>query len=107
MAVFVETIKPRAGFELCGRILMDNGCLVVFIDDVGRFSIPEGVLKSVLLGLGDEKISGPVPGVVRRSESGKGLYYDINGISYATPVTRVRAVMAGEQRKGPVSRVVK
>ncbi|HWQ65036.1 MAG TPA: hypothetical protein VN429_11510 [Methanospirillum sp.] len=106
MAVFVETMKPRAGFELCGRILMDNGCLLVFIDGVGKFSIPEGALKSVLLGLGDESILGPLPGIVRRSESGKGLYFDIGGISYATPVSRARAVMAGDQRKGPVSRVV-
>lgn len=107
MSAFVEIVKPRAGFELCGRIRMDNGYLVVFIDSIGMFSIPEGVVKSVLLGLGDEKISGPVPGVVRRSESGKGLYYDIGDVSYATPVARVRAVMAGDQRKGPVSRVVK
>jgi len=106
MTAFVETVKPHACFELCGRMIRDADSLVVHIDDIGMFSIPGGVLKSVLLGLGNENISGPVPGVVRLSESGKGLYLDIGGISYATPVSRVRAVMAGDQRKGPVSRVV-
>ncbi len=106
MTAFVETVKPRAGLEVCGRMIRDGDSLVVHIDDIRMFSIPGGVLKAVLLGLGNGNISGPVPGVVRLSESGKGLYLDIGGISYAIPVARVRAVMAGVQRKGPVSRVV-
>ena len=106
MALFVEKIKADSGFELCGRMIRDGDSLLVFIDEVGRFTIPGVVLTSVLLGLGTGLISGPVEGVVRLSESGKGFYMDIGGVSYASPVERVRAVMRGDQRKGPVSRVV-
>ncbi|WP_319580201.1 hypothetical protein [uncultured Methanospirillum sp.] len=55
--------------------------------------------------MGEGSISSTIEGVVRISESGKGLYLDIGGVSYASPVSRVRAVMRGDQRKGPVSRV--
>ncbi len=105
MSIFVESVKVDSGFEHCGRIIRDGEFLLVFIDDIGRFSIRGVVLTSVLLGLGDGPISGPKDGIVRLSDSGKGLYMDIDGISYASPVARVRAVMRGEQRKGPVSRV--
>ncbi|HWQ64236.1 MAG TPA: hypothetical protein VN429_07450 [Methanospirillum sp.] len=105
MGAFVETVKPRQGFEHCGRIIRDEDLLMVYIDAVGKFSISGVILTTVLQGLGEGLISGPIQGVVRLSESGKGLYMDIGGISYAIPVARVRAVMKGEQRKGPVSRV--
>ena len=106
MGAFVEKIQADSGFEHCGRMIRDGDSLQVYIDGVGGFSIPGMVLRSVLLGLGEGSISSPIEGVIRLSDSGKGLYMDIGGNSYASPVARVRAVMAGDQRKGPVSRVV-
>jgi len=84
MSPFIETIRKDSGFELCGRILREGEDLLVFID-------------------GDSEISGPVPGIARLSRSGKGFYLDINGVSYVTPVSRVRAVIDGKNRKGPLS----
>ncbi len=103
MSPFIETIRKDSGFELCGRILREGEDLLVFIDGVGRFVIPTGVVLATLLGLGDSEISGPVPGIARLSRSGKGFYLDINGVSYVTPVSRVRAVIDGKNRKGPLS----
>lgn len=102
MSQFVESRKKSLGFELCGRMIRENDSLVVFIDGAGRFEIPGGVLFGVLAGLGDEELSW---GMVRLSESGRGLYLDIGIGSYVSPVARVRAVMEGKNRKGPVSRV--
>lgn len=101
---FVERIRPSDAFELCGRMIRDDLLLVVFIDGVGRFTIPARVVMTIIMGLGNGEVSGPVPGVARLSESGRGLYLDIGNESYVTPVSRVRAVMEGKQRKGPVSR---
>ncbi|HWQ63663.1 MAG TPA: hypothetical protein VN429_04535 [Methanospirillum sp.] len=103
MSQFVESEKKSSGFELCGRMIRDNESLVVFIDGVGRFEIPGRVLTGVLAGFGDEELSW---GRVRLSESGRGLYLDIGTFSYVSPVARIRAVMEGRNRKGPVSRVV-
>jgi len=105
MAPFIEKMRVDSGFDLCGRMIRDGDSLQVYIDEIGGFTIPGTVLSSVLMGLGDGSISGSMEVVVRLSESGKGLYLDIGGVSYASPVTRVRAVMRGDQRKGPVSRV--
>lgn len=105
MSGFVEKIRSSDAYELCGRIIRDGDTLLVYIDGVGRFTIPAGVVMATILGLGDGRVSGPVPGIARLSESGRGFYLDIGGTSYVTPVSRVRAVMEGKQRKGPVSRV--
>ena len=102
MSEFIEREKARPGFELCGRMIREGDSLVVFIDEVGRFEITGNVLTATLAGLGGGEFSW---GVVRLSDSGRGLYLDIGGVSYATPVARVRAVMEGRNRKGPVSRV--
>ena len=102
MNQFIVNEKNRSGFELCGRMIRDADSLVVFIDEVGRFEIPGNVLTATLAGLGDGEFSW---GRIRLSDSGRGLYLDIRGLSYATPVTRVRAVMEGRNRKGPVSKI--
>jgi len=60
------------------------------------------VITATLAVLGDGKFSW---GIIRLSDSSRGLYLDIGGMSYATPVVRMRAVMEGRNRKGPVSRV--
>jgi|GEM_PF-3040068 len=39
-------------------------------------------------------------------DNGRGFYLDIGLGRYVSPVARVRAVMVGKNRKGPVSRVV-
>ena len=103
MSSFVETIHSGSGFEHCGRILRSGEDLEVFIDEVGRFPVPIRVVQVSLLGLGEGEFPG---GIIRLSASGRGLYFDINGISYVTPVSRVRAVLDGRNRKGPVSRVL-
>ncbi|HWQ64816.1 MAG TPA: hypothetical protein VN429_10405 [Methanospirillum sp.] len=102
MSQFIVNEKGESGFELCGRIIKENENLVVFVDEVGRFEIPGRVLGCILAGLGDEELSW---GRVRLSTSGRGLYLEINEMSYAVPVSRVRAVMEGRNRKGPVSLV--
>ena len=105
MSQFVERISRSGAFDLCGRIIHDGKDLVIFIDEVGKFMIPEGMVAATLMGLGESSILGPVPGVARLSESGRGFYITIGDIEYAIPVSRVRAVLSGEHRKGPVSRV--
>lgn len=102
MGQFIVEEKVESGFVLCGRIIKESDNLVVFVDEVGKFEIPGKVLGCVLAGLGDEALSW---GRVRLSVSGRGLYLEIKGVSYAIPVTRVRAVMEGRNRKGPVSLV--
>lgn len=105
MSEFIEKSTRSGGYELCGRIIRDQDDLVFFIDQIGRFVLPSGMVTATLLGLGESNVCGPVPGIARLSESGKGFYLDIGGVSYVIPVSRVRAVMSGEHRKGPVSRV--
>ncbi|MDD1728213.1 MAG: hypothetical protein LUQ50_03975 [Methanospirillum sp.] len=102
MSEFIEREKTCSGFELCGRMIREGDSLVVFIDEVGRFEIPGNVLTVTLAGLGNGKFSW---GRVQLSDSGRGLYLDIGGVSYATPVARVRAVMEGKNRKGPISKI--
>ena len=100
MSQFIENVKKDSGFELCGRMIREGDSLVMFIDEIGKFVIPGGVLMATLAGLGEGEISG---GRIRLSASGRGLYLDAGGVSYVTPVARVRAVMEGRNRKGPVS----
>ncbi len=102
MSHFTVTEKKSSGFELCGRMIREGDLLVVFIDDFGRFEIPGNVLTATLAGLGDGEFS---RGRIRLSDSGRGLYLDIGGLWYATPVARVRAVMEGKNRKGPISKI--
>lgn len=104
MGKFIETMKNNPGFVLCGRMIREGDDLVMYIDDVGRFAIPGGVLTATLAGLGEGEIPG---GRIRLSDSGRGLYLERNGACYVTPVARVRAVMDGRNRKGPVSFVPK
>lgn len=106
MGEFIERLKADAGYELCGRMLRMGDSLVMFIDGVGRFEVPGGVLVATLSGLSAGEVSGPVAGIIRRSESGKGLYLEVGADRYVTPVSRVRAVMEGRHRKGPMSRRV-
>lgn len=105
MSGFVEILRKGSGFELCGRMLRSGEELVFFIDDVGRFTIPVRVVLVTILGLGDGEVTGPISGVYRLSHSGRGLYLDIGDLSYVTPVARVRAVIDGKNRKGPVSKI--
>jgi len=105
VGAFVEIIREGREYELCGRIIRDKGDLAIYIDGIGKFSLPSGFVIATLAGLGESVISGPVRGVARLSESGKGFYLDIGVETYVIPAARVRAVMSGEHRKGPVSRV--
>lgn len=102
---FVETIRYGRRFELVGRMLTDGEDLIFFIDETGRFLVPVNAVLAMLSGLGEVPLSGPVPGVVRLSESRKGVYLEIRGVLYVTPAARVRAVLSGKQKKGPVSLV--
>nr|WP_319579657.1 hypothetical protein [uncultured Methanospirillum sp.] len=105
MGAFIEKTVLDSGFDLCGRMIRQNGDLALFIDGVGRFTIPESHVITVLMGLGECEVSGPVSGCARLSDSGKGFYLSIKDTLYVSPVSRVRAVLSGEHRKGPVSRV--
>ena len=105
MSKFIEKVSHGRRFELCGRMIRDGKDLVVFIDEVGRFMIPEGRVITTLTGLAESDISGPIQGIARLSESGKGFYLTVRDSVYVTQVSRVRAVFSGEHRKGPVSRV--
>jgi len=105
MNKFVERITRSGGFDLCGRIIREGMYLVIFIDGIGRFMIPERAVAATLMGLGESEMSGPIPGVARLSESGRGFYMTVGDAEYAIPASRVRAVLSGEHRKGLVSRV--
>ncbi len=105
MNQFVEKISRSGGFDLCGRIIHEGKDLVIFIDGIGRFVISEQEVAATLMGLDESNVSGPIPGFARLSESGRGLYMTIGDAEYAIPASRVRAVLSGEHRKGPVSRV--
>jgi hypothetical protein len=106
MSAFVEVIKEGRAFELCGRIIREGDLLVIFIDEIGKFTIPTGAVIGIIMGLGDGETSGPIPAIAYLSPSGKGFYLNINDISYVIPVSRVKAVIAGKHRKGPVSRMI-
>ena len=58
-------------------MIRDGDSLVVFINGVGRFEIPGGVLTGILAGLGNEELSWER---VRLSESSRGLFLDIGGV---------------------------
>lgn len=104
MNTFVEQIKHSSPYELCGRIMKDGDQVLVFFDDIGRFSLQIKEVSLAILGFGPGNISGPVPGVFRISESGRGFYLEIGGVLYTTPVSRVQAVLLGDHRKAPVMR---
>jgi len=104
MSSFVERVRKADPYELCGRMIRDNSQLIVFIDEIGRFGLQINAVTSTVLGLGPGVVSGPVQGVFRLSDSGRGFYLDIGGVKYATPVTRVKAVLSGVHRKAPVMR---
>ncbi len=106
MSRFVEKVREADPYELCGRMIRDNDQLIVFIDGVGRFCLQMNAVRSVILGLGPGKVSGPAQGVFRLSDSGRGFYLETGGVLYATPVTRVRAVLSGDNRKAPVMRYI-
>ena len=101
---FIEQVKTVDPYELCGRMLRDRDQLIVYIDEIGRFILQVNAVTSAILGLGPGEASGPVQGVFRLSESGRGFYLEIGGARYATPVSRVRAVLSGDHRKAPVMR---
>lgn len=104
MNTFVKQIKHASPYELCGRMIKDGDQILVFIDEIGRFSLQIKEVSLAILGFGPGNISGPVPGVFRISESGRGLYLEIGGVLYTTPVSRVRSVLSGVHRKAPVMR---
>jgi len=106
MSRFVEKVRETDPYELCGRMIRDNDQLIVFIDGVGRFCLQMNAVRSAILGLGPGVVSGPAQGVFRLSESGRGFYLEIGEVLYATPVTRVRAVLSGDNRKAPVMRYI-
>ena len=63
MTAFIEKTQNSGAFELCGRMIREGDELVMFIDELGRFSIPVGSVTGTILGLGESGVSGPVPGV--------------------------------------------
>ncbi|HWQ66170.1 MAG TPA: hypothetical protein VN372_04785 [Methanospirillum sp.] len=105
MSTFIEKTRTDSGYQLCGRMMVLDGELQVYIDDIGHFSVPTGAVLATVAGLGDARMSGSIPGVARLSDSTRGLYMDIGETRYVTPVSRVRAVLSGKNRKAPVSRM--
>jgi len=104
MSRFVEQIKTAAPYELCGRMIRDGDQVIVFIDEIGRFSLHVNAVTSTILGLGSGEIPGPAGGTFRLSDSGRGFSMVVKGVLYSTPVSRIRAVLSGEHRKAPVMR---
>jgi hypothetical protein len=97
-------IMPMSIGGGCSSRMIDH--LIIFIDTVGRFSIPVGDLRCTLNGFGSVRIfSGEVViGEARLTDSGKGLEMVIDGVVYVSPVARIRGVLDGEWKKGPVGR---
>lgn len=106
MSAFVEKVSRDAGYELCGRMLVAGDDLALYVDEVGRFSVPVMAVRMTLMGMGECQSQGPVPGVFSLSDSGRGLYLDAGGERYVMPLARVMAVLEGRHRKGPVSRKI-
>ena len=73
-------------------MLVQDDHLIIFIDAVGRFSIPVCDLRCTLMGFGSVRIffGDVVIGEARLTDSGKGLEMVIDEVVYVSPVARVR-----------------
>lgn len=101
---FIVREIPWNPYDCCGRMIVRDGQLVIFIDRTGRFEIPVSEVQYVLMGLGPvlvKSLHGPA-GKMSLSETGKGIWIQIQGSEYVTPAERVRKVISGEHRKAAV-----
>ena len=108
-------------FEHCGRMMIRDNMLRIILDKVGIYEIEQYRARVVLASLGHTNISAcwsedPVQlpetkngrscGVARLSESRKGFYMTIEGLTYVTPADRVRKVLCGNHAKAAVFRFI-
>ena len=101
---FIVREIPWNPYEYCGRMIVRDGQLVIFIDGTGRFEVPVSEVHLVLAGLGPVRVKsfhGPA-GKMSLSETKKGVWIKIQGNEYVTPTERVRKVISGEHRKAAV-----
>lgn len=101
---FIVREVPWNPYEYCGRMIVRDGQLVIFIDGTGRFEVPVTEVQYVLMGLGPARVKslhGPA-GKMDLSETGKGIWINIQGSEYVTPAERVRKVISREHRKAAV-----
>lgn len=101
---FIVREIPWNPYEYCGRMIVRDGQLVIFIDGTGRFEVPVSEVHLVLAGLGPVRVKsfhGPA-GKMSLSETGKGIWIKIQGKEYVTPAEQVRKVISGEHRKAAV-----
>lgn len=101
---FIVREIPWNPYEYCGRMIVRDGHLVIFIDGTGRFEVPVSEVQYVLMGLGPARVKslhGPA-GKMSLSETGKGIWIQIQGSEYVTPAERVRKVISREHRKAAV-----
>lgn len=101
---FIVREVPWNPYEYCGRMIVRDGHLVIFIDGNGRFEVPVPEVRYVLMGLGAVRVKslhGPA-GKMSLSETGKGIWIQIQGTEYVTPAERVRKLISGEHRKAAV-----
>jgi hypothetical protein len=53
---FIVREIPWNPYEYCGRIIVREGHLVLFIDGTGRFEVPVYEVQYVLMGLGPVRV---------------------------------------------------
>lgn len=97
----VQSLNP---YEYCGRMIVRVDHLVIFIDGTGKFEVVVLKVQYVLMELGPIQVNSlhEPAGKMSLSETGKGLWIQIKGSEYVTPVERVRKVISGEHRKAAV-----
>ena len=94
---FIVREIPWNPYEYCGRMIIRDGLLVIFIDGTGRFDVPVSEGHGIRPGTGpgeESSWSGRKDEFVRDRK--KGIWIQIQGKEYVTPAERVRKVIRGE-----------
>jgi hypothetical protein len=105
MGQFIEKSRTKRTFELCGRMILREQNLLVYINELGCFSLCHADLTILLTGLDSVTVldeNGRISAECTRSESGKGLEIISGEKIFSIPVALVKRVVSKAQRKGPV-----
>jgi hypothetical protein len=105
MGQFIEKSKAKRTFELCGRMILREENLLVYINELGCFSLCHADLTILLTGLDSVIVldeTGRISVECTRSESGKGFEIISDERVFSIPVALVKRVVSKTQRKGPV-----
>ncbi|MFH0967107.1 MAG: hypothetical protein V1862_05440 [Methanobacteriota archaeon] len=104
--LLVTRESPKRSYHLAGRGRIEGGELVVYLDDIGRFTMDPIRVRVVLLLGGTVPITGPdgVDIIGERREGGRGLWIPVGEEWYSIPVRSLIPVLEGKAKKAPVFR---